>query len=101
MEKALKDYQKVLENFNRFKLKTDMYTALYLAIRDGIYVGFVYDNKQGRTFLMPLDVQYCRIAGKNEYGEWVVYFDANFFNQGNNKEFVLGVDDNPASATWD
>ena len=50
---------------------------------------------------MPLDVQYCRIAGKNEFGEWAVYFDANYFNQGNNSEFVRGVDNNPASATWD
>ena len=100
-EKALKDYQKVLEGFNRFNLKKDMYTALYIGIRDGFYVGFAYENKQGRTFLMPLDVQYCRIVGKNEYGEWVVYFDANYFNQGNNSEFVLGVDGSGDYATWD
>ena len=97
---ALKNYQKVLQNFERFSLKRDMYTALYIAIRDGAYIGFVYDNKQGRTFMMPLDLQYCRISGKNEYGEWVVYFNAAFFDAGNNKEFVLGVDDNPAYATW-
>lgn len=100
-ETALKNYQKVLEGFNRFSLKKDMYTALYIGIRDGFYVGFTYENKQGRTFLMPLDVQYCRIVGKNEYGEWVVYFDANFFNQGNNSEFVLGVDGSGDYATWD
>lgn len=100
-EKALKDYQKVLENFDRFSLKKDMYTALYLGIRDGIYVGYAYDDKQGRTFLMPLDVQYCRITGKNEYGEWVVYFNAAFFDSGNNSEFVLGVDGEGSYATWD
>jgi len=44
-EKALKGYQKVLESFNRFSLRKDMYTALYLAIRDGFYVGFTYDDK--------------------------------------------------------
>lgn len=77
-----------------------MYTALYLAIRDGFYVGFAYDDKQGRTFLMPLDVQYCRIAGKNEYGEWVVYFNAAFFDVGNNSEFVLGVDGESTYVTW-
>ena len=97
---ALKNYQKVLENFHRFSLKKDMYTALYLAIRDGIYVGFAYDDKQGGTFLMPLDVQYVRIAGKNEYGEWVVYFNAAFFDSGNNKEFVLGVDGETTYAVW-
>lgn len=100
-EKALKDYQKVLENFNRFNIKKEGYTALYIAIRDGIYVGFSYDDTQGRTWLMPLDVQYCRIVGKNEYGEWVVYFNANYFNQGNNSEFVLGIEGNPNTVTWD
>ncbi len=49
---------------------------------------------------MPLDVQYCRITGKNEFGEWVVYFNAAFFDAGNNSEFVLGVDGNSAYATW-
>ena len=101
VEKALKGYQKVLETFDRFSLKKDMYTALYLAIRDGFYVGYVYDDKQGRTWLMPLDVQYCRIAGKNEYGEWVAYFNANYFNQGNNAEFVGGVDGKNTYAAWD
>ena len=67
-DKSLKNYHKVLENFHRFSLRKDMYTALYLAIRDGLYVGFTYDDKQGRTFLMPLDVRYCRIMGKNNYG---------------------------------
>lgn len=100
-EDALKKYQKVLETFNRFSLRKDMYTALYLAIRDGFYVGFTYDDKQGRTFLMPLDVRYCRIVGKNNYGEWVVYFNAAFFDAGNNKEFVLGIDGNTAAVTWD
>ena len=100
-KKALKDYQKVLENFDRFCLKKDMYTALYMAIRDGVYIGFAYDDKQGRTFLMPLNVQYCRIAGKNGYGEWVVYFNGAFFDVGNNSEFVLGVDGKTELATWD
>jgi len=99
-EKAMKDYQKVLENFNRFNIKKDMYTALYIAIRDGFYVGYVYDDKQGRTFLMPLDVQYCRIMGKNYAGEWVVYFNAAFFDAGTNSEFVEGIDGNVEGATW-
>ena len=101
VDKALKGYQKVLETFDKFSLKKDMYTALYLAIRDGFYAGYVYENKQGRTFLMPLDVQYCRIVGKNEYGEWVVYFNAAFFDAANNSEFVLGVDGQGSYATWD
>lgn len=45
VDKALKGYQKILETFDKFSLKKDMYTALYLAIRDGFYAGYVYENK--------------------------------------------------------
>lgn len=97
---ALKGYQKVLEGVEQFNIKKDFYTALFLAIRDGIYVGYVYGDKSGRKFFMPLDVKYCRIMGKVD-GEWVVYFNAAFFNAGNNVEFVEGIDGYADTATWD
>lgn len=74
---------------------------MYFAIRDGFYVGYMYQNKQAKTFLMPLDVQYCRIIGKNQDGQWVVYFNAAYFDAGSNKELVLGVDGKIETATWD
>jgi hypothetical protein len=51
-----KNYQKVISEFNRFNIKREGYNALYLAIRDGFYVGFTYNEKQGQIFMMPLDV---------------------------------------------
>ena len=69
------------------------------ALRDGVFVGFMYEDD--KRFLMPLDVQYCRIIGKNSAGQWVVYYNAAYFNQGNNSEFVLGIDGNTTMATWD
>lgn len=101
LETLMKNYQKVLYEFNRFDIKKEGYNALYFAIRDGFYVGYTYNEKQGRIFMMPLDVQYCRIMGKNQDGQWVVYFNAAYFDSGNNSEFVQGVDGNTAYATWD
>ena len=46
----MKKYYKVISGFNRLDIKKEGYTALYLAIRDGFYVGYVYDDKQGKTF---------------------------------------------------
>ena len=101
IEKILKNYQKVLSEFSKFDLKKDGYTALYLAIRDGFYCGYSYINKQGKTFLMPLDVQYIRILGKNQDGQWVAYFNAAYFDAGNNAEFINGIDGSNTAATWD
>ena len=99
-ETVLKNYQKVITEFDKYDIKKEGYNALYFAIRDGFYVGYAIIQKQGRIFQMPLDVQYCRIIGKNQDGQWVVYFNAAYFDAGNNKEFVLGVDGNTAYATW-
>lgn len=98
-EKAWKSYYKVLSEFNKFNIKTEGFNALTFALRDGFFVGFMYE--EDKRFFMPLDVQYVRIVGKNSYGQWVVYFNAAYFDQGNNSEFVLGIDGNPNLATWD
>ena len=100
-EKIIKNYQKVISTFNRFDIKKEGFNALYFALRDGFYVGYVYDDKQGRTFLMPLDVQYIRILGKNLDGQWVAYFNAAYFDAGNNKEFVQGINGDNKTSTWD
>ncbi len=101
LSKIVQDYQKVISTFSRFDIKKDGYSALYFALRDGFYVGYVYDDKQGRIFMMPLDVQYIRIIGKNQDGQWVAYFNAAYFDSGNNSEFIQGIDGNATAATWD
>lgn len=98
-DKAWKGYYKVLSEFNKFDIKKEGYNMACLTLRDGLFVGFMYE--EDKRFLMPLDVQYCRIMGKNSSGQWVVYFNASYFNQGSNSEFVLGVDGNSELATWD
>ena len=99
-EKAFQDYYKVVSEFNKFDIKKEGLTSNVFAMRDGFYVGYMYEAD--RRFMMALDVQYCRIIGKNSFGQWVVYFNAAYFDQGNNSEYVLGVDGSSnAYATWD
>jgi len=99
VEKSWKAYYKVLSEFNKFNIKKEGYTSHALALRDGFFVGFMYEEEA--RFFMPLDVQYVRILGKDQAGQWVAYFNAAFFDSGNNSEFVLGIDGNPSAATWD
>lgn len=99
-EIILKNYESMLKKFNSFDLQKEGYSALYLAIRDGFYVGYTYYSEDKGIFTMPLDTQYCRIYGKNQAGQWVVYFNAKYFDTGNNKEYINGTD-GKGSGAWD
>lgn len=92
VKKMINDYEKVLKHINKFNFKTEFATAMALAIRDGVYYGFVYDNGEDGMFLHMLPVEYCRIRGKNEAGQWVVAFDLTYFSIGQNRIFVEGID---------
>ena len=98
--KSLKDYESVLKRLNGFKMPKEFYNVIANVIRDGMYVGFTYDGEDGDAFFMPLDVQYCRIYGKTPEGEWIVYFNAAYFDKGSNKDYVLGVNEDGVGV-WD
>ena len=95
-------YYKVLSEFNKFNIKRELYNVLYCAIRDGIFIGYMIDKKDGanKRFLMMLEPQYVRVLGKNADGEWVVYFNAAYFDSAMNKEFVLGTDGSLIADVW-
>jgi len=98
--KLLKDYENVLKRLNKFNFKNEFSTAIALAIRDGVYCGYIYDFEVDGSFLHMLPVEYYKIQGKNEAGQWVVAFDATYFAQGSNNIFVEGIDGD-TSGCWD
>ena len=91
VNKITKDYEAVLRHVNKFNFKTEFAVAMALAIRDGVYYGFVYDNGDDGMFLHMLPIDYCKIRGKNEAGQWVVAFDLTYFAIGQNVIFVEGI----------
>ena len=99
-EKQLKNYEKVLKTFHSFKMEKELQNIISNVIRDGMYVGWMCSDDKENMFLMPLDVQYCRIYGKTPEGEWIVYFNAAFFDKDNNKDFIYGIN-NDGVGTWD
>lgn len=99
-DKALKNYQKVLSIFNSFNMQKELSNILSAVIRDGMYVGYMYNSEEDGLFLLPLDIKYVRIFGKTQSGEWICFMDASYFDQGNNKEFLYGVNDD-GIGTWD
>lgn len=97
---VLKNYEKVLEQFHHFNMAKECQNIISNVICDGMYVGYMYNSDNDGMFLMPLDVQYCRIYGKTPEGEWIVYFDAAYFDKSNNSDFINGVNGDGVG-TWD
>ena len=98
--KSMSDYEKTLLRLQPINFYDEFSTAIAIALRDGVYYSFIYDNGEDGLFFHVLDPQYCKIFGKNEAGQWIVYFDATYFSRGNNIIFVEGIDGD-TSGCWD
>lgn len=98
--RAMSDYEKTLKRLQPINFYDEFATANALALRDGVYYSFVYDNGEDGLFFHTLDPQYCKILGKNEAGVWIVCFDATYFSRGNNIIFVDGINGD-TSGCWD
>lgn len=70
------------------------------SLRDGIYVGFVYDNGDKGFYVNVLDPKYCKISALTIKNTYMVKFNAAYFDSGNNKEFIYGVNED-GKGVWD
>ena len=98
-EKLLKNYESCLKRLQKFNFKNEFAVAIAIAIRDGCFVGFMYDSMVNGSFLHMLPIEYYRLRGKNEAGQWVVAFDMSYFSIGQNSIFVEGIDGD-TSGCW-
>lgn len=97
--KSMNNYEKVLRILQAINFYDEFAQALAIALRDGVYYAFVYNHEEEGTIFHVLDPQYCKIVGKNEADQWVVYFDATYF-KGRNQIFVRGIDGD-MTGCWD
>lgn len=99
-DKIIKNYQNLLKRLQTFNFEHEFTTAIALELRDGLYCAFVYSLDDNSIFLHILDPQYVKLVGKNEAGQWIVFFDATYFTKGNNVQFVEGINGD-TSGCWD
>ena len=99
-KKIMSDYEKTLKRLQPINFYDEFAAAIAIALRDGVYYSYIYDNQEDGLFFHVLDPQYCKILGKNEAGQWIVTFDATYFSRGNNIIFVEGIDGD-ISGCWD
>lgn len=97
--KSMKSYNSIIQKLQLINFKDSFAQMIALSVLNGVYYGFVYDNDNG-LFFHNLDPQYCKIKGKNGAGVWIVAFDMSYFSQGNNSEFVEGINGD-TTGCWD
>lgn len=98
--KFLKSYQDILQKLQQVDFKKEFSTVIATALRDGVYYGFTYDGEGDGFFLYGLDPKYCKISAITGDGEYIIAFDATYFDTGTNSEYLYGVD-NDGEGVWD
>lgn len=98
--KMLKSYMDVSKKLQEIKMQKEFSTVIATALRDGVYYGFVYDGEGDGFLLQGLDPQYCKISGITGDGQYIIAFNASYFDYGNNSEYIYGID-NDGEGVWD
>lgn len=82
------NYVKTMERLSQFELAKQGYNAVYSCVRDGMFCGYMCDEDSDGLFMLPLDIEYVRIFGLTKEGQRICYFNAKFFDNADNKEFI-------------
>lgn len=98
-DEFIKNYQEVCKRLDNMNLRTVCPQIVSNTIRDGICVGYTYDDDDS-FFVSFLDPKYCKISALADRNTYVVKFDAMFFDTGSNKEFLYGVNED-GEGVWD
>lgn len=98
--KMMKSYMDVASKLQEIHMQKEFSTVISTALRDGVYYGFVYDGEGDGFFLHGLDPQYCKISGITGDGEYIIAFNATYFDSGNNSEYLYGVGEE-SDGIWD
>ena len=99
-KKFTADYQNICTRLQNMKINSLSSKVIATCMRDGIYCGFTYDDGKNSFFVDDLDPQYYKIADITDNNTYIVKFDASFFDSGDNKDFLYGVN-NDGEGTWD
>lgn len=94
------EYREILEKLQQINMREEFQKVIATAIRDGAYYGFIYDGEGDGFLLQALDPSYCKISAQTGSGEYIYSFDATYFDNGNNKEYLYGTGED-TEGVWD
>lgn len=98
-DEFINNYQEVCKRLDNMNLRTVCPQIISNTMRDGICIGYVYDDEDS-FFVSFLDPKYCKISALADRNTYIVKFDASYFDLGNNKEFLYGVNED-GEGVWD
>lgn len=95
----MQQYQEICTRLQYMKINSMSSKIIATCMRDGIYCGFTYDDGTS-FFISDLDPKYYKIAEVTDNNTYIVKFDASFFDVGDNKDYLYGVNED-GIGVWD
>lgn len=77
-KKILKSYNDTMDALDRLNLQFEMLKGYVKCFIEDVFYGVVYYDETG-TFILPLDPDYCKIAGVYQTGDFSYVLDMSYF----------------------
>ena len=77
----LKSYISTLEMLENMNLQYEFFKAYTVCMREDVFYGCAYMDSDGSMFVLPLDPDYCRIAGEYQDSSFCFAMDMSYFKK--------------------
>ena len=85
-ESTLQSYYETLKVLNELNLQYEFFKAYVVALREDVFYGCMYYTEGEGSFILPLDPEYCKIAGVYAKGDYAPCMNMTYFNR--NKDLL-------------
>lgn len=78
-ETTLQSYYETLKVLDELNLQYEFFKAYVIALREDVFYGCAYYTEGEGMFILPLDPDYCKIAGVYSNGDFAPCMDMSYF----------------------
>lgn len=78
-EAIIQSYYETLKVLNDMNLQYEFFKAYVITLREDVFYGCVYYTENEGMFILPLDPDYCKIAGVYANGDYAPSMDMSYF----------------------
>ena len=78
-DSTLQSYYETLKMLDDMNLQYEFFKAYVIALREDVFYGCMYYTEGEGFFILPLDPDYCKIAGEYSKGDFAPCMDMSYF----------------------
>jgi len=78
-DSTLQSYYETLKTLDNMNLQYEFFKAYVIALREDVFYGCAYYTEGEGMFILPLDPDYCKIAGFYNKGDFAPCMDMSYF----------------------